>query len=343
METPDIHILSAGTALPGPALDNATLARQFGMDELWEQWIDAFIGTRARHLSVDLRTGELTSSLADLAVRAAQSALHSAGLKPGDVDVMVLGTATPDQLMPATVNVVADRLGVNGIPTYQLQSGCAGAFQALDVGRRMLMTGEYRTALVIGGELCARHYDPHADLRTLDSAELVNLVLFGDGAGAAVLTTEPAPGTAAIRRVLNRVTGLGRPPGQVVEWFGTIDRHADRPGVQEDYKAIEEFVPVMAREIAEELLDGQGWTATDVDYLLPPQLSGRMTRRIVEGLGIPSAEEVTRVDLIGNTGNAMPFFQLEELLPQLSGGEKVLGVSVESSKWIKAGFVLEAV
>ncbi|MGY1583386.1 3-oxoacyl-ACP synthase III family protein [Streptomyces sp. MN13] len=344
MEASEVHILSARTALPGEPLDNAALARHFGMDELWEQWVDAFVGTRARHLSVDLGTRRLRSTLADLSAEAAAKALADAGVGPADVDLVVLGTATPDQLMPATVNVVADRLGIDGVPTYQLQSGCAGAFQALEVGRQMLRSGEYRTALVIGGELCSRHYDPDAELAELDSAELVNFVLFGDGAGAAVLTTRPAPGTPVVRRMLNRLTGLNRAPGQIVEWTGALDRRfADRSHIKEDYKAIEASVPVMSREIADELLDGLGWAPTDVDYLLPPQLSGRMTRRIVDGLGIPAAEEVSPVATIANTGNAMPFFQLEEVLPQLAVGDRVLGVSVESSKWLKAGFALETV
>jgi 3-oxoacyl-[acyl-carrier-protein] synthase III len=342
MEASEIHILSVGTALPGDPLNNAGLARHFGMDAIWEQWVDAFVGTRARHLSVDLSTRQLRFSLADLSTRAAARALDAAGVGPGDIDVVVLGTATPDQLMPATVNVVADRLGIDGVPTYQLQSGCAGAFQALDVGRQMLRAGGLRTALVIGGELCSRHYDPGVDLAKLDSAELVNFVLFGDGAGAAVLSAEPASGTPVIRRVLNRLTGLNREPGQVVEWTGALDRdNADRAHIKEDYKAIEESVPAMSREIATELLADLGWASTDVDYLLPPQLSGRMTQRIVEGLDMPVAEEITRVDTIANTGNAMPFFQLEQTLPQLVEGDRVLGISVESSKWLKAGFALE--
>jgi 3-oxoacyl-[acyl-carrier-protein] synthase-3 len=342
MEAPEIRILSAGTALPGDPLDNAGLARHFGMDPLWQQWVDAFVGTRARHLSVDLATRQLRYSLADLATSAAKRALEGAGVGAADVDLVVFGTATPDQLMPATVNVVADRLGINGVPTYQLQSGCAGAFQAFEVGGRMLQACGLRTALVIGGELCSRHYDPSVDLAKLDSQELVNFVLFGDGAGAAVLTTEPAPGTPVVRRVLNRLTGLGRPPGQVVEWTGALDRDtANRAHIKEDYKAIEESVPKMSREIADELLGDLGWGPSDVDYLLPPQLSGRMTRRIVDALEMPVAEEVTRVDTIANTGNAMPFFQLEDTLPQLADGDRVLAVSVESSKWIKAGFALE--
>jgi 3-oxoacyl-[acyl-carrier-protein] synthase-3 len=254
-----------------------------------------------------------------------------------------MGTATPDSLMPATVNLVADRLGIDQVPTYQLQSGCTGAVQALDLARQLLLAGSHRTALVIGGDVCAKHLDLGLDLAALPPAQLVNVVLFGDGAGAAVLSTDPGPGSAVLRRTLVRLTGLGRAPGQVVEWFGLADRMSDLPAGSEDYKAIEQMVPVMAEEVLRELLDALDWKDEDVDYLLPPQLSGRMTQRIVEHLGVPTAHEVSCVAETGNTANALPFFQLEAALARMAAGDRALGVTIESSKWIKAGFALERV
>jgi 3-oxoacyl-[acyl-carrier-protein] synthase III len=349
--TTDIHILAVGTELPGPPVDNATLGRRFGMDRIWEQWVDTFIGTRTRHLAVDLDTGELRHTLADMGAAAGARALSRAGLAPSDVDIMVMGTATPDTLMPATVNVVADKLGINDVPTYQLQSGCCGALQALDVGRQLLRAGGQRTALVLGGETCAKHFDLGVDLRALPPEMLVNVVLFGDGAGAAVLSTEPRPGALAIRHLLNRLTGLGRPPGQVVQWYGLADLGRltgdGAPGggnaVNEDYKAIEESVPVLAAEILTELLDDLGWKDADVDYLLPPQLSGTMTAKIMAHLGLPHPEEVSCVAETGNTGNALPFLQLERALSMMDTGDRAVGIAVESSKWIKAGFALEKI
>lgn len=338
-----VRILSVGTALPGPPVDNATLARVFDMDTLWEQWVDAFIGTRTRHLAVDVETGEVRYSLADLGEIAGGNALEAAGVTPEEIDLVVLGTATPDDLMPATVNVIADRLGIDGVPTYQLQSGCAGAFQALDVAQKLLLTGGYRNALVLGGDVIAKHYDLGLDLRSLPAAEMVNVALFGDGAGAAVLTTRPLPDTTVLRQVFTRLTGLDRAPGQVLEWFGPVDHTPGRTGSREDYKAIEESVPTMAAEILKELLDSLKWTDTDVDYILPPQLSGTMTARIMARLDVPGMTEITCVTETGNNANALPFQQLERVLPRLVDGDRVLGIAVESSKWIKAGFALERV
>ncbi|MER5871128.1 3-oxoacyl-ACP synthase III family protein [Streptomyces sp. NPDC002044] len=341
----DVHILSAASALPGPAVDNAALARRFGMDPLWEQWVEVFIGTRSRHLALDLETGRLTSSLADLAEEAGRRALDAAGLTARDVDAVVLGTATPDRLMPATVNIVADRLGIDGVRTFQLQSGCSGAVQALDIAQQILRSGSGRRVLVLGGDVIARFYDVTADLRRAAPAELVNYVLFGDAAGAAVLSTDPGPrpGSARVRSLFTRLVGLGREPGAVLEWYGPADdRDSGGPAASEDYKAIEEHVPVMAEEVLAELLNDAGWKPSDVDLLLPPQLSGRMTRLISQRLGLPAAEDVSVVDEAGNSGNAIVFLQLERALAgPLGPGRRAVGISIESSKWIKSGFALE--
>jgi 3-oxoacyl-[acyl-carrier-protein] synthase-3 len=312
------------------------------MDALWEQWLDTFIGTRTRHLAVDIETGDLRCGLADLGENAARGALNAAGLDAAAIDVVVMATATPDRLMPTTVNVIADRLGIDGVPSYQLQSGCAGAVAAMELAGQLL-TGRRRTALVIGGDVIARFYDLSVDLSRLPPAEVVNYVLFGDGAGAAVLSVDPSPGTAAIRAIDTRLVGLGRAPGATLEWFGPVDRGSRRPASGEDYKAIEEHVPAMAEEVLRELLTELAWQDTDIDFLLPPQLSGRMTPRIVRRLDVPKAVEVSCVAETGNIGNAIVFFQLERLLDRLAPRDRAVGISVESSKWIKAGFALEGV
>src|ERR1700684_2136940 len=109
MRYPDIYIHSVGTALPGPAIDNQTLVKKFAAPSFTEEWIDTFVGTKQRHLAVDLDTGEVRYTLADLGVLAAQRALRAATLRGSDVDLVVMATSSPDNLMPATVNLIADR------------------------------------------------------------------------------------------------------------------------------------------------------------------------------------------------------------------------------------------
>lgn len=339
MERPDIRVAAVGTALPGPVVDNITLMRRFGLAPVWEQWIDTFVGTRSRHFAVDLDTGEIVQSLADLATAAARTAMERAGITADEVDLMVMGSATPDDLMPATVNHVADRLGVNAVPTYQLLSGCVGAYQALDIAVGALESGRARTAIVLGGDTCARFLDLDMDLEHAPPDLQVNVMLFGDGAGAAVLTTDPRHDGPVLRTVFHRMVGLGRKPGQVVRWRGAIP--TDEPVASEDFKAIEEHAPQMAAQALGELLERADWKPVDLDYVLPPQLSGQMTRRVVEELGVPGAEEINVVEEIANTANALPFFLLDRLLPMMQPGERAAGVSIEASKWLKAGYALE--
>lgn len=340
VDAPEAYLAGIGTFLPGEPVDNAALSKAIGVNQ---DWVEAFIGTRTRHFAKDLVTGEIGWSLADLCARAADNAIADSGIDPAQIEFIVMGTATPDTLMPATVNHVADQLGLDQVPTYQLQSGCAGAVQALDLAHGFVSSGRFRTGLALGGDVCSKHLDVDLDFSSVPPSELVNFVLFGDGAGAAVVSADPGERRLRMHRVLNRLTGLGREPGQVIEWFGIADRHSDKQAVKEDYKAIEESVPVMAVEILWELLGELDWSVEQLDFLLPPQLSGRMTKKIFEHMDVPTAREVSVVAETGNNGNALPFIQLERLAGLIAPGQRALGVAIESSKWIKGGFALEMV
>jgi len=331
-------IAAIGTALPGPAISNTELAQRIGVDE---DWIAHFIGTKTRHFGVNIHSGAVIANLTDICVEAAALALKRAGLTGKDIDFIVMGTSTPDELMPATVNLVADRLGIDQVPTYQLQSGCAGAVQALDLGALLLQRPHHHIGLVIGGDVCVKHLRLDRDFSRLAPSELVNYVLFGDGAGAAVLTRDPLPGGMLLHSVLNQLTGLKQEPGQIIQWFGEADRGCGKQAVKENYKAIEQRVPMMAKEILFQLLELTGWNIEDIAYLLPPQLSGRMTAQIAKELELTQAIEISCVAETGNNGNALPFLQIERLSQQAFLGKKALAISVESSKWIKGGFALE--
>jgi 3-oxoacyl-[acyl-carrier-protein] synthase-3 len=171
--------------------------------------------------------------------------------------------------------------------------------------------------------------------------DMVNIAMFGDAAGAAVLCVEPGPDSVLVRHLDLRLAGLGRAPGHTVQWWGPARRSQDGPAAAEDYKVIEQRVPVMSAEVLGRILNAVSWTEPEVDYLLPPQLSGRMTAKIVQRLGLPGAKEVSCVRQTGNTGNALPFLQLERLLPLMGPGQRAVAVAIESSKWIESGFAVE--
>ena len=250
-----LHLLGVGTALPGEPVDNEALAAELGIAS---EWMEAFIGTRTRHFAVDLAGGQVRWTLEDLCTDAADRALAGAGVEPDAVGFVVLATATPDALMPTTAALLADRLGIGGTPVYQLQSGCSGAVQALALARALLADGigGGGPGLVVGGDVCAKHLDLRQDFRRLPPGTLVNYVLFGDGAGAALVGPAPGPRSprtrAALTHLTHRLDGLGLPPGQRVEWFGAADREPDRPaawrrarffGVPHDLKEPAQPVP----------------------------------------------------------------------------------------------------
>ena len=332
-----MYVLATGTCLPGPPVDNQALAARFGMNA---EWIELFVGTRTRHFGVDLDSGERTHSIVDLGSHAARQALDRAGLEPSDIDFLVLATATPDTLMPTSATGIADRLGMSLIPAYQLQSGCSGAISALDVGCRML-DDDHRIGLVIGADLCAKHMVLDRDVSAMPPSKLVNYMLFGDGAGAIVVAADSAGAVMRIDTVHCVFDGLDSVPGQIIEWFGDADRASEVPAVQEDYKAIERRVPGLSVETAGELLRRSSWSTDDIDFLLPPQLSGIMTARIRKEMGMDGAYEISCVADTGNSGNALAFLQFDRLAGLIEPGNRALAVAIESSRWIRGGITLE--
>lgn len=337
--SPDAHIVSTGVALPGEPIDNETLARRVGVGA---DRVDAFTGTRWRHLAVDLDTGQVTHTLADLGAQACARAMAAAGVEPGDVDFVVLGTSSPDALIPATVDLIAERLGVDQVATYQLQSGCASAIQALDLACRLL-DEEHLIGLVVGADVWVKHLVLDRDPGSVRPARPDNLVLFGDGAGAAVVASELVPGSVAVRRVVNRFSGLNRASGQIVRWFGPAGAGSDDQPVEEDHPAITSRVPSLARQAMKEVLGITGWYPASLSYVLPPQLSSRMARSVIDELDLAGAMEINCVADVGNCGNALPYLQFSRLRDRIQAGERAVAIAVDPGKWIKTAVTLEGV
>lgn len=342
-----IKIIGVGKFLPGMPITNLDMEKIFGIRE---DWIEEVIGTKTRYFATDLYQKKIEYHLADISVKAATEAIENARVQLKDIDLIVLSTATPDHLMPATVNTVASKLGLNNIATYQVQSGCSGALQGIEVACQFLKEGTYRTALVIGADVCNKFLDLDRDFSKLRAHELINYALFGDGAGAAILSTDMEKEGLKIKKLINRFEGLDRDPGQVMNWFGVIpenihemsvrDRRKIYQSAKEDYKAIEQNVPKMAEEMINELQEKCEWTFDEVDFFLAPQLGGNMTNKINEYLNIPNEKAINCVEYTGNNGNALPYIQLSVLQEKIKVGEKAVVVAIESSMWIKTGMSL---
>lgn len=344
-----MRIVALGEVLPGEPITNRDLADRFG---LHEQWLDRMTGNRTRYFCrLDSPAG-VPKSTSDLATAAGAKALAAAGVDASSIEFLILTTASPDHLMPATVNLVADRLGMNNIPMLQLTSGCAGALQGLFTARALLATG-LRRGLVIGADTCLKLWPSKRDVKQIKPAEMINFAMFGDGAGAAVVDGDAEGPGLVVEQLFLRTVGQGRPGAQVIRWFGAEGAplvsgpggtSAPQPMGEEDYKAIERHVPEMASAILDELCTRTGWRTDEVEHVLTPQLNGVMTEKIRTALGVRSEQAVSCVSETGNNGNALPFIQLNRLMSRIesgvSPGGRVFVATVESSKWIIAGIAL---
>lgn len=334
-------IIGTGTAFPGEPISTEKMAKVYGFNL---EWANHFIGTASRYFAVDMDNGVQYDTLTSLGFRAVRQALDNAQVDIGEIDFLILATATPDELMPSTANRVAVELGLSNIPIFQIQSGCAGAVQALDLGRHLLSVNRDNSiGVVVGGDVCAKHLDM-ISLSDKEPGELINYLLFGDGVGAAIITSASDRPGLRIDSVVNETTNLGGSPGQIIRWFGQSDLSKgdgySHEALYEDYKAIERLVPVLAKHTMTSLLQDTGWTTEQVKWLLPPQLSGRATEYITNDLDIPKAKVISCVADLGNCGNALPFIQFDQLINRIEKGEHAICLCIESSMWIKGGIAI---
>ncbi|WP_165986449.1 3-oxoacyl-ACP synthase III family protein [Streptomyces sp. YIM 98790] len=348
-----MRLTALSEVLPGEPVTNRDMAERFG---LHEKWLEKMTGNRSRYFCDPAGPEGTPRTTGDLATEAGRRVMEAAGTGPSALDFLVLTTASPDELMPATVNVVADRLGLNDIPTFQLTSGCAGALTGLYTARALL-AGGLRRGLVIGADSVVKLWPSDGDIQHARPAELANFALFGDGAGAALVEADPAGPGFAVEHLMLRTTGKGRAPAQIVRWYGAEGAplvpgpdgtEVREPMAHEDYKAIASRVPDLAVTVLNELTAVTGWQLSDVDYVLPPQLNGVMTEKIRERMGVREDQAVSCVADTGNNGNALPFIQLCRALRRIgadgagaaAGGSRVLVTTIESSKWVLSGMAL---
>jgi 3-oxoacyl-[acyl-carrier-protein] synthase III len=344
-----LRIIGLSEVLPGNPVTNRDMAERFG---LHEKWLDRMTGNKSRYFCEPDSADGVPKTTGDLATAAGRRALDAGGVPDSSLDFLVLATGSPDELMPTTVNVVADRLGLNDLPTLQLTSGCAGAMQALFTARALLGSG-HRRGLVIGADSVVKLWPADRDVKRIGSGELANFALFGDGAGAAVVDADDDGPGLVVEHLFLRTVGKGRAPAQVVRWYGADGapmitapdgKQVREPMGHEDYKAIERHVPELAASVLQELSSATGWPIAEVEHILVPQLNGAMTEKIREYLAVRPDQAVSCVAETGNNGNALPFIQLNRAMRRLDEGNgaggRLLVSTVESSKWVIAGLAL---
>jgi 3-oxoacyl-[acyl-carrier-protein] synthase III len=286
LETLRSVVKGVGGYLPDRIVTNQDLAQ---IVDTSDEWITARTGIRERRIAAD---GELTSAMG---LAAAKAALADAGLEPGEIDLIVLATSTPDQTFPATAVTIQAELGITDGAAFDVQAVCSGFVFAMSTADNYLKSGQFKRALVIGAE---------AFSRILDWEDRATCVLFGDGAGAVVLEAERLNGTMADRGIL--ATSL-RSDGRYRDKLyvdggpsstGTVG-HLRMDGPEVFRHAVTKISQVIG-----ETLDKAGYTASDIDWFVPHQANKRILDGAARKLGLDPERVVMTVEKHANTSAA---------------------------------------
>jgi len=276
------RILATGSALPERVLTNADLEK---FVDTSDEWIHTRTGIRQRHVAAD---GETTG---DLATLAAQRALDAAGVKASELDLIVLGTTTPDIIFPSTACLVQHRLGANGCAAFDVNAACSGFVYALGVADKFIRSGQSRKVLVIGAETLTR---------MVDWNERETCVLFGDGAGAVVLEASSEPGIYAT--CLHADGGhkelLYNPVGVSVG-FKDEPNHGVR--IRMSGREVFKVAVKTLDSLVEETLAAAGMEASQLDWLIPHQANLRIIEATAKRLNMPMDQVIVTVDKHANT------------------------------------------
>ena len=304
-----IHARIAGTGsyLPEKVLTNADLEK---FVDTTDEWIRDRTGIRQRHIAGH---GETTG---DLAFEAAQRALEAAGVAASEIDLLVLGTTTPDIIFPSTACLLQHRLGANGCAAFDVNAACSGFIYALGIANNFIRAGAAKTALVVGAETLSR---------MLDWNDRATCVLFGDGAGAVVLKASDEPGVMS-----THLHADGGYKELLYNPVGVSAGFTDEPnhGVRVRMSGNEVFkVAVKTLDaVVEETLAANKIEKSAIDWLIPHQANLRIITATAKRLSMPMERVVVTVDRHGNTSAASVPLALDTAVRsgQIKRGELLL-------------------
>lgn len=284
MSSISARIIGTGSHLPATILANAELEKRV---ETTDQWIRERTGIEQRHIAAD---GEYTS---DLAVAAAEKALAAAGVSASELDLIIVGTTTPDVIFPSTACLVQHRLGAKDCAAFDVNAACTGFLYALSVADKFVRTGAARTALVIGAETLSR---------MLDWNDRGTCVLFGDGAGAVVLRADNAPGVISTHiHADGQYQNLLHNPVGVSRGFRDEPNHGVRV-MMAGNEVFRVAVRTLSR-IVDETLAANGLEKDAIDWLVPHQANLRIISATAKHLDMPMDKVIVTVNKHGNTSS----------------------------------------
>jgi 3-oxoacyl-[acyl-carrier-protein] synthase III len=279
-------VLGCGSYLPSRVVTNADLSRKVDTSD---EWIIQRTGIRERRIAAD---GETTS---EMGIKAARAALAAAGVEAQSIDLIVLATSTPDNTFPASAVAIQAGLGITQGAAFDLQAVCSGFVFSLASVDALLRTGMFKRALVIGSETFSR---------LLDWTDRTTCVLFGDGAGAVVVESQPQPGTREDRGILTaHLRSDGRYRSKLF-----VDGGPSSTGtvghLRMEGRAVFKHAVAMISDVIEDAFAATGYGADDIDWFVPHQANKRIIDDTAHKLGIPPEKVILTVENHGNTSAA---------------------------------------
>lgn len=293
---PAAALIAVASWLPERRLTNADLEK---MVDTSDDWIRSRTGIAERRMAAE---SEATS---DLAAHAGALALERAGLAPSDVDLFIVATSTPDMAFPSTACLAQAKIGLT-CPAYDLNAACTGFIYAVDMATAMIESGRARTVLVAGADVLSS---------IVDYSDRSTCVLFGDGAGAVVLTASDTPGVLGVHLGAD---GTGADLLYVPAGGSAVPLTPERLEAGEAFlkmngNEVFKFAVRAIPEVTRLALQESDLTTDDVDWLIPHQANQRITNTVAERLGIASERVVCRIEDTGNTSSASIPIALDSL------------------------------
>lgn len=276
------RITGTGSYLPDKILTNQDLER---MVDTSDEWIRTRTGITQRHIAAKDQVAS------DLALYASQNAMKAAGVTSKDIDLIIVATTTPDMVFPSTACILQNKLGVENCPAFDVQAVCSGFVYALATADMFVSSGKCRNALVVGTEIYSK---------LLDWNDRSTCVLFGDGAGAVVLSQSENPGILSTHlHASGDYCNVLSVPGSISG--GKVEGN---PYVNMEGSVVFKFAVKVLEEVVQEAIAKNNLQAADIDWLIPHQANIRIIQSTAKKLGIPMDKVVVAVDKHGNTSAA---------------------------------------
>jgi 3-oxoacyl-[acyl-carrier-protein] synthase-3 len=298
------RIVGTGSYLPPRVMTNDEFAARLDTSDAW---IRERTGIVERHIADE------SQASSDLALEASRRALEAAGIAASDLDLVIVATSTPDYVFPSTACLLQAKLGAKGCAAFDVQAVCSGFVYGLATADSFIRGGMYRRALVVGAEVFSR---------ILDWNDRATCVLFGDGAGAVVLSAADRPGIhASVLHADGSYAGILSVPGNVCG--GQI---AGSAFLQMQGNQVFKLAVKVLEDSAHEAVEAAGMRMSDIDWLIPHQANVRILEATAKKLGLAPERLVVTVDRHGNTSAASIPLALDEWVRagRIRAGHRVL-------------------